>query len=151
MQFANAAGMLASRFSLNPTVGQIYGLLYMSNGPVSLSEMVKKLGISKGSASTNVRILESWGAVRKVWVDNSRKDYYEANPDTLNIIINRVREGVGKRLDEAEEKLKNVEKGLASSAAAAEDNAGFYESRINKIKESYGQIKDLLQFFSRED
>ncbi len=140
VEFANTAGMLASRFSLSPTVGQIYGLLYMSEDPVSLNEMVEKLGISKGSASVNIRILESWGAVRKVWVDNSRKDYYEANPDTLRIIGNRLKEGLKKRLGEAKQRLSSVEKKVSLN----NKDMVFYKKRINETREMYSKIVSLL-------
>jgi DNA-binding transcriptional regulator GbsR (MarR family) len=145
IEIANIAGMLASRLSLNPTVGQIYGLLYMSPEPVSLNEMVEKLGISKGSASINVRTLESWGAVRKVWVDNSRKDYYEANPDILNIIFNRINDGVNKRLSEAHQKFKIIEK-ISMSKENVLGNDEFYKERLNNIKEIYSQITTLLDY-----
>ena len=70
----NLAGMGFSRFSLSPIAGQIYALLYMSEGPVTLNDMVRELKISKGSASMNIRSLESWGAVRKLWVNSDRKE-----------------------------------------------------------------------------
>lgn len=144
IEFANKAGMLASRLSLNPTVGQIYGLLYMSPKPVSLNEMVENLGISKGAISTNVRILESWGAVRKVWVDSSRKDYYEANPDTLGIIINRLREGVMRRVKEARQNLESIEENVAGSALRDGENEAFYRERIDNIKDMYKQVTFML-------
>jgi len=148
IKFANAAGMLASRFSINPTVGQLYGLLYMSPEPVSLNEMVEKLGISKGAVSTNIRILESWGAVKKVWVDNSRKDYYEANPDTLNIIIDRLKNGLSRRLEETKESVSRIDEEM--KADKIPEVNGFYKERISNIKEMYGQAKQLMNLLLGE-
>jgi len=148
IKFANVAGMLASRFSINPTVGQLYGLLYMSPEPVSLNEMVEKLGISKGAVSTNIRILESWGAVKKVWVDNSRKDYYEANPDTLNIIIDRLKNGLSRRLEETKESVSRIDEEM--KADKIPEVNGFYKERISNIKEMYGQAKQLMNLLLGE-
>ena len=148
-EFAKTVGMLASQFSLNPTVGQIYGLLYMSSKPVSLNEMVEKLRISKGSVSTNVRILESWGAVRKVWVDNSRKDYYEANPETLSIIMSRLKEGLNRRMEDARIRMADVEESFndEKSVISGKDR-DFYIERIDNIKDMYEQVISFIDIIS---
>ncbi|MFC2091190.1 GbsR/MarR family transcriptional regulator [Elusimicrobiota bacterium] len=153
VDFANAVGMLAARFSLNPTVGQIYGLLYMSPEPVSLNEMVDKLGISKGAVSTNVRVLESWGAVRKVWVDNTRKDYYEANTETLTIIVRRIKDGITKRLEEAKQQIGSLESGLNKSPQENmnKDNLSFYSKRVKQVKEMQEQVKLLLDMMPKDE
>jgi hypothetical protein len=50
-------------FGVPRSVGQIYGLLYSSREPLSFSDIVKRLGISKGSASQGLQLLRSLGAV----------------------------------------------------------------------------------------
>lgn len=50
-------------FGVPKSVGQIYGLLYASPTPLSFSDIVARLGISKGSASQGLRLLRSLGAV----------------------------------------------------------------------------------------
>ncbi|MFH1415732.1 MAG: hypothetical protein ABIH89_06575, partial [Elusimicrobiota bacterium] len=140
LEFAKIAGMLASRFSLSSTVGQIYGLLFMSPEPVSLNEMVEKLGISKGSASTNVRILESWGAVRKVWVDNTRKDYYEANFDILSIVKSRLKEGIKKRVSNITENISVIKNKIETKDRQLELDM-FYKKQLENIEEISERLK----------
>ena len=53
---------------------------------MSLDDMARELGVSKGSVSTNIRELEKWGAVRQVWVKGERRDFYEAEEDFMRII-----------------------------------------------------------------
>ncbi len=43
--------------------------------------MVKRLKISKGDASLNIRELERLGIVKKIWIRGDRKDFYEAELD----------------------------------------------------------------------
>jgi hypothetical protein len=50
-------------FGVPKSVGQIYGLLYASPEPLSFSDIVVRLGISKGSASQGLRLLRSLGAI----------------------------------------------------------------------------------------
>jgi DNA-binding transcriptional ArsR family regulator len=45
------------------SVGQIYGLLYASPVPLSFSDIVERLDISKGSASQGLQLLRSLGAI----------------------------------------------------------------------------------------
>ncbi len=45
------------------SVGQIYGLLYASLAPLSFSDIVERLDISKGSASQGLQLLRSLGAI----------------------------------------------------------------------------------------
>jgi DNA-binding transcriptional regulator GbsR (MarR family) len=59
IEFFRLGGRLAESFSFSRSVGQIFALLYISPHPVSLEEIAKKLSISKGNVSVNVRILES--------------------------------------------------------------------------------------------
>jgi hypothetical protein len=46
------------------SVGQIYGLLYASLEPLSFSDIVERLEISKGSASQGLQLLRSLGAIK---------------------------------------------------------------------------------------
>jgi len=45
------------------SIGQIYGLLYASPVPLSFSDIVERLEISKGSASQGLQLLRSLGAI----------------------------------------------------------------------------------------
>jgi DNA-binding transcriptional regulator GbsR (MarR family) len=107
-EFARLAGDLAEDFHFNRSLGQIYGLLYMQEGPLSLEEIGRRLSMSKGNVSINVRQLEAWGAVRPSSVVGSRKDYYEADRDIKALAVRRLSEGFTKRLDNAERRLDSV-------------------------------------------
>ncbi len=83
-----SAGRTTQGFGLGRIIGQLYALLFFSPSPLSLDDMAEALKISKGSASTNIRELEKWGAVRKVWIKGERRDYYEAEVDLFRIVWN---------------------------------------------------------------
>jgi DNA-binding transcriptional ArsR family regulator len=51
-------------FGVPKSVGQIYGLLYASPEPLSFSDIVERLEISKGSASQGLQLLRSLGAIK---------------------------------------------------------------------------------------
>ncbi|MBE7503796.1 MAG: hypothetical protein HS113_26620 [Verrucomicrobiales bacterium] len=99
-----AAGNLCRRVGLPRTVGQIYGLLFLSPQPLSLESIAEQLGISKASVSTGTRQLASWGAIRQVWVPGNRKDHFEAIPEIGGLIRSAYRQIVKPRLDASQKR-----------------------------------------------
>lgn len=78
--FIQGAGKVSSALlgMVNKVGGQIYALLFLSEDPLSLDDIAEKLSVSKSNVSINIRMLEDYNLVRKVWVRGSRKDYYAA-------------------------------------------------------------------------
>ena len=78
--FVQGAGKISSALlgMINRVGGQIYALLFLSEEPLSLDDIGERLGVSKSNISINIRMLEDYNLVRKVWVKGSRKDYYAA-------------------------------------------------------------------------
>lgn len=69
-------------FGLSKLMGHIIALLLFSPAPLSLDEITKELGRSKGPVSQIVRRLRDRNLIRKVWTpENNRKDFYEIDPD----------------------------------------------------------------------
>lgn len=64
-------------FGVPPSVGQIYGLLYASPVPLSFTDIVEQLDISKGSASQGLQLLRSLDAVTAVTHEDDRREYFE--------------------------------------------------------------------------
>lgn len=60
--FANFAVAL----SVPKSIGQIYGVLYASPGPLSFTDILERLDISKGSVSQGLGLLKTLGAVVEV-------------------------------------------------------------------------------------
>src|SRR2546427_3508809 len=90
-------GDAASRSGvLSETAGKIFAVLYLNPGALSLDEISREVGTSKGNASVQVRELLELGMVRKVWVRRSRRDYYEAVTDLWSIAA----EVIGRRLEQ---------------------------------------------------
>ena len=71
-------------FGLSKLMGHIIALLLFSPEPLSLDEITKQLGRSKGPISQIVRRLRDKHLIRKVWMPlNNRKDFYEIEPEVF--------------------------------------------------------------------
>ncbi len=97
--FVELVGNMGAGIGLSKTACQLYALLYIKAKPLSLDAMAESLGISKGNVSVNIRILERWEAVKKIWRKGSRKDYYRAEEDIDRIVLTRLKEGAGRRVE----------------------------------------------------
>lgn len=112
--FVELIGNMGEGLGLSGAACRLYALLYIKGKPLSLDRMTEELGMSKGNVSVNIRVLERWEAVKKVWKKGSRKDYYRAEEDIERIVVNRIVEGMGKRVEllkEYVEQNKNSDKG----------------------------------------
>ena len=132
--FIESAGSLGASFGISKVVTQLYALLYLSSEPLSLDDMSEMLNISKGNTCTNIRYLEQWDAVKKIWVKGTRKDYYEANRDILKIVKNRLKEGLNRRLGAFIAQLDEIETRINNNGRISKESMEAFKSRITEIK-----------------
>lgn len=86
-QFIERMGLAIERLGLTRTFGRLFGLLMVAERPLSLDEMVERLGVSKAAVSTNARACEELGLARQVGVRGDRKDYYEIAPGAFETMM----------------------------------------------------------------
>lgn len=67
---------VADTFGLPRSVALIYLALFVAEESLSFTEIVEHAGLSKGSASTGLKMLERMRAVEVVVVPSSRSTYY---------------------------------------------------------------------------
>lgn len=138
-KFLNNLGRMSDAFGYNGFVAKLYGILYLRAKPLSLDELSEGLGVSKGNVSINIRELEQWGAVRKIWVKGSRKDYYEANSNIKKIIANKLKVAIQKRINEVSLMIEEFEKSLSQVdgdlSPEEKDIARGYLGRLKAIEE----------------
>jgi DNA-binding transcriptional regulator GbsR (MarR family) len=109
-------------FGLNKLMGHIVALLIYSPEPLSLDDIAKFLGRSKGPISQIVRRLRDKNLIRKAWSpENNRKDYYEIEPEifenafrnNLELIKNNVR--IAKTLKEKVKPLRQKDSAVVKN------------------------------------
>jgi len=74
--------------------GRVMGLLILSPEPVRFDHLAQRLRVSRGSISTNTRLLENMGAIERVTRPGDRRDYFQVNqePTLLRRVASRYRE-----------------------------------------------------------
>src|SRR3954453_17720026 len=132
-QFVEHWGMMARSWGINPTMGELFALLYISGSAWTADELRERLRVSRGNVSMNLRELITWGVVHKVHRPGERREYYRAEADVWTLFRRILRERKRRELDPP---LIVLER----SAQRAED-----EPRLAAMKD---RVVELQQFFA---
>ncbi len=83
-RYAEEAGVVLAGLGLPQAYGKLLGWLLICDPPAqSGAEIVAALGLSKGSVSAGLRMLEASSLVRRVAMPGRRGSFYEMVPDAI--------------------------------------------------------------------
>ena len=87
--FVEHWGMMARSWGINATMGELFALLYITGGDWTAEDLRKRLDISRGNVSMNLRELMGWGVVHRVHRTGERREFYRAEADVW-ILFRRI-------------------------------------------------------------
>lgn len=131
---------------LPKSIGEIYGLLFISRDPLSLDDLVTRLGISKGSASQGLRMLRGLGAVKESDGNGGRRTYYEPEISLKRLVGGFIGEQVVPHLKSGRSKLEELESVIGEIDDPAERE--FLRDRTGRLDAWFkrgGVVLPLLQ------
>lgn len=137
--FVRIAGVL----SLPRSVGELYGILFISSKPMCIDDLMRKLKISKGSTSQGLRILRSFGAVNPVYVAGDRRDFFTAEAELRKIVAGFVKEQVYPHLENGKERMARIESLLEEETPEQRE---FIAERIERLQGWQKRANALLPF-----
>jgi HTH-type transcriptional regulator, glycine betaine synthesis regulator len=128
------------------SIGEIYGLLFISQTALSLDDLVRRLHISKGSASQGLRMLKSLGAVREAVGGAERRTYYEPAIELKRLAGGFIREQIRPHLESGKTKITR----LAETTRDIDDpvRKQFLSERVERLEtwmRSGGRVLPVLQ------
>jgi DNA-binding transcriptional regulator GbsR (MarR family) len=85
-------GEMGSVWGVNRSVGQIHGLLYLSDKPLTAEDIADRLGLARSNVSNSLKELQGWNLVRRVHVMGDRRDHFAAETDLWEMVT-RIAEG----------------------------------------------------------
>jgi len=113
---------MADVLNLPRSVGEIYGLLFISPEPLCLDDCRIRLNISKGSTSQGLKILRSFGAIRTVYIPGDRKDYYVAETSLRKMASGFAGEQIRPHVDSGKERIERIRELLDEQAGEDREN-----------------------------
>ena len=125
-------------------MGAIFGVLYLSPGPLSLDEIVQETGLTKGAISTEIRALARMGLVHRSSKLGDRKDYYEAESDFYAAIRSILKERQNSEFDRSLRSVRETLEILEENWVDDEEWNFVYE-RVQALQDFFDAIDSLTR------
>jgi DNA-binding transcriptional regulator GbsR (MarR family) len=113
--------------------GRTFGLLLLSEEPLSLDTIADRIGASKASASVNTRLLEHRGLIEQVGMPGDRRDYYQS---VSNLFVRTMEQRLAKW-----EKFHAI---LHDGVETLEVSPGI-RSRMKNFESEYASVHEVLK------
>ena len=138
---------LAELFGNPRSYGQIYGLLFAREEPMTMEEVARRLEISQGSISQGLRQLEAFGAVTKEKSNGSRQALYTAKLEMKLLISGFLKERVIPRLESTEARVKALRASLPSASLRSQTQVSALSSarfRLDRVAKWHRSARTIL-------
>lgn len=136
--FVNAVASL----SIPRSIGEIYGLLFSTQEPVSLDDLTERLRMSRGSAHEGLRWLRSIGAVKVVYVPGVRKAHFAAETSLGHLAAGYLRDRIEPHIHNGQDRLLQLRRTVGSADRGAGD--AFQRARFAQLTNWYKFLKHAL-------
>ena len=111
-------GEMGSRWGISRTVGQIYGLLVVTETPLNADQIGDMLNFSRSNVSMGLKELQAWELIRPQHQPGDRKEYFIAAEDAWDIACTLVEQ---RRKREIDPTLSLLRKLLMETPANSEE------------------------------
>ena len=125
-------------------MGAIFAVLYLSPAALSLDQIVKETGLTKGAVSTEVRVLARMGLVHRSTKLGDRKDYYSAESDFYAAIRSILQERQNSEFDRAVRSVKDTLTTMDENWVE-DDDWNFVYARVQALQEFFDAIDSLTK------
>ena len=132
---------LTDRLGVPRSLGQLYGLLFVSDTSLSAQDCAEQLQISRSSAGQGLKQLKELGAIRADFKLGDRAERFVIEPD-LGIFVTRILEG--RLLPAFTEFFKAFHKNEGFNLEISEARKEKLIRWEDKIGSAYNRVKELL-------
>jgi DNA-binding transcriptional regulator GbsR (MarR family) len=142
--FAQCLSQISRFWGFPKGMGAIFAVLYLSPDPLSLDDIVRQTGLTKGAVSTEVRALARLGLVHRSSRLADRKDYYEAETNFYKSIRAILKERQNAEFDRAIASVREMI-GRIESAQASKEEREFLLQRVRALQEFFDALDSLVR------
>ncbi len=123
---------IAQFIGLPKSIGEIYGLLFLSPVPLPMDILAERLHLSKGSASQGLKYLRSYEAIIISYVAGDRRDHYVAQTDLMKLVGGFLRARIEPGIADLGERLQQIEE---QAAHLSPSEKKLLQERLTKLRQ----------------
>lgn len=105
---ADTLGQLMEFWNFKPSMGRVWGVLYLSPQPLSAQDIGERTGLSSGAVSMTIADLLQWGVIHREFAPEERRKVYSAETDVVAMVTRVFRERELKLVNEAIARLEEA-------------------------------------------
>ena len=128
------------------SIGEIYGFLFAQSQPQPMEILIRRLGISVGSASQGLRFLKNIGAVQVTLHPGDRREFISAQTELRKLVVGLIKERIQPHLDNGEARIELM---LQTSRKLPAGDRAVLLQRIEILKNWRWKAAKALPFIVR--
>ncbi|MBR0551517.1 GbsR/MarR family transcriptional regulator [Stakelama marina] len=139
-------GEMGTQWGVNRSVAQIHALLYLSDRPLPADEITDTLGLARSNVSTALKELQGYNIVRRVHIEDDRRDHFIAETDLWEMLMRITAERKRREIDPTIRLLDDLAKRLNEDPTAPKhlrERIVRMHDFIGTLANWYDQVKSL--------
>jgi len=140
-EFIEQIGIAAQDDGMPRIAGRLMGLMIFDGEKRSFSDLAKELKVSRGSISTNARLLQQLGVIEKVGVPGDRQEYYQLGENPYQMIL----QGAGVRARKQHAYAKKISAILPTDSNGTQMRLKEYEQFYDALSTGIEDIAENLR------
>ncbi len=150
--FIEALSQISRFWGFPRGVGAVFAVLYLAPEALSLDEIVRQAGLTKGAVSTDVRALARMGLVHRSSKLGDRKDYYVAETDFYKAIRAILSERQNVEFARSIQSVRDTLTQLKTMRGTADEaEREFLIARLQALQDFFDAIDSLTRAVTRLD
>ena len=141
---------MGGNWGIPRAVAETHALLFIVGEPLNTDDVMDRLRISRGGASTALRSLEDWGLLCRVHIPGDRKEYFQAEQDVWKVFRVILRERKKREVDPVLESLRACRALTNEKEADAVDHAD-HNRRVDGMLQFMEMIDAVAQHLDQPD
>lgn len=142
--FIRRWGEMGGYWGINRTMAEIHALLFVSNEPICTDDVMERLLVSRGTASTNLRALVDWGLIERVHLRGDRREYFLCRTNVWEMFETIIQQ---RRRREVEPIVETIEKCLEMVGPEKKGKQNAEAEDVTKFRDRLEEMQGFLRTF----
>ena len=128
------------------SIGEIYGFLFAQSQPQPMEILIRRLGISVGSASQGLKFLKNIGAVHVTLRPGDRREFFSAQTELRKLAVGLIKERIQPHLDHGDARVELM---MRSCKKLPAGDRAILQQRVQILKNWRWKAAKALPFIVR--